>query len=172
MKSILFLLLFVPLFSPCQTIHRKGDKIIYKGNEALPGRTAAELLSQLQATVGALVQNEKNTAAVQLTENSLTTIGNMRLKGSNAMARTAYFTLQVTAKDGGYSYNIDSVYVTEKKGNGSTQKRSDKELLKNMETTGPVADAAEKLLNEIDMNFQKMLAVLRNKMKAGNNAAQ
>jgi hypothetical protein len=169
MKALLFLLL-LPLFSQSQTIHRKGKKIVYEGEVTLPGRTSAEVLAQLQSVAGTLVKNGKNPAAFHANGQTLEALGNMQLNTEYHLIRNLNYTLQLTAKENGYAYRIDSVYVTERKRDGDEKTRTGKQLLKDMEVSGPVAEATEKILNEIDMNFQKLLTVMKAKMEKENSA--
>ena len=48
---------------------------------------------------------------------------------------------------------------------GKTIKLSSAELFKGIESTGPESIEAEKQLNEIDMKFQKLIALIHNDMK-------
>jgi hypothetical protein len=164
MKALLCLLLLPALFAQGQTIHRKGDKIVYEGDVTLPRRTTAAIFMQLQNTVGPLVKKGKQPAPLQASEPVIVALGDMRLRTDFSLVRTVHYTLQLTASDSGYTYRIDSVFVTEKKRDGGEKKRTAKALFEDMETSGPVAEGTEKVLNEIDMNFQKLLALLKAKM--------
>lgn len=161
---MLFLLLLPALFSQAQTVHRKGDKIVYEGEVTLPRRTTAAIFAQLQNTAGPLVKKGKQPAHLQASEPVIVAPGDMRLRTDYSLVRTVHYTLQLTASDSGYAYRIDSVFVTEKKRDGGEKKRTSKELFDDMEKSGPVAEATEKVLNEIDMNFQKLLALLKARM--------
>lgn len=161
---MLFLLLLPALFVQGQTIHRKGDKILYEGEVTLPRRTTTAIFTQLQNTAVTLVKNGKQPAALQASEPVIVVHGNMRLSTDYSLVRTVHYTLQLTASDSGYAYQIDSVFVTEKKRDGGEKKRTSKDLFDDMEKSGPVAEATEKVLNEIDMNFQKLLALLKARM--------
>lgn len=161
---MLFLLLLPALFSQGQTIHRKGDKILYEDEVTLPRRTTTAIFTQLQNTAGPLVKNGKQPAPLQASEPVIVASGDMRLSTDYSLIRTVHYTLRLTASDSGYTYRIDSVFVTEKKRDGREKKRTSKELFKDMETSGPVAEGTEKILNEIDMNFQKLLALLKARM--------
>lgn len=168
---MLFLLL-LPFFAPAQTIHRKGNKILYEGEVPLSGRSTSEVFAQLQSVAGSLIKKGKRPANLQASGQTLVALADMPLNTAYSLIRTVNYTIQLTANDGGYAYRIDSVYVIDKKRDGSEARHTSKELLQNMEVSGPVAEAAEKLLNEIDMNFQKLLAVMKTKLQKGNGSAK
>lgn len=160
MKALFFLLL-LPFFAQAQTIHRKGNKILYEGEVPLSGRSASEVLVQLQTAANDLLKKGKQPAPVQTKGQTVLALADMQLNTDYSLVRTVNYTMQLTAKNGGYTYRIDSVYVLDKKRDGSESKHTAKELFDKMEVSGPVAEATERLLNEIDMNFQKLLALMK-----------
>ena len=162
------LILLLPFFSAAQTIHRKGDKIVYQEDVPLPGRSSQDVLAQLRSLAGPTVKKGKGSAQWQATDSSVSAIGDIKLTASYPMLRTVNYSIELTAREGGYAYRIDSVYVTERKrGGGGETVKKDNEMLEGMQQSGPSAEAAERLLNEIDMNFQKLLAVIRLRMIKG-----
>lgn len=164
MKAIFFLL-FLPVLAHTQTVHRKGDKILYKDEVRVPGKSAGSIYSALAKWVPTLVKKGKGPATTEGNEPFLMASGDFSLRSEYALLRTAHYTLSVTAKEGAYKYRIDSVYVSERQRISNNEKlRSDKDIFKDMGISGPVSEAAEKLLNEIDMNFQKLLAMLKMKV--------
>ena len=163
MKILFSLALCLPLLLSAQTIHRKGNKIVYEGDVALPGSSASQINTVLQNALSELIKKDKTPAIIQANEKGFVTSGDIKLNASYPLSRTVNYTIALKGKDGGYDYRIDSVYVMEKKPGQAETKRTAKQLLKEMEVSGPVAEAAEKILNEIDMNFQKLLALLKTK---------
>jgi len=165
MKILVALLFCLPLLSSAQTIHRKGNKIVYEGEVALSGSNTSQINTALQKLLSEMIKKEKDPATVQKSEHGYFANGDLKLSASYPVSRSVNYTIELKPKEGGYKYKIDSVYVTEKKPGETERKRTGKELLKEMEVSGPVSEAAEKILNEIDMNFQRLLAVLKTKMQ-------
>lgn len=165
MKIIFSFLFFLPLFLAAQTVHRKGNKIVYEDEVMLPGRNADQLNTALQAALLDLVKKGKTPANVRVSEQAFVADGDMKLSSNHPISRLVNYTLSLKAKDSGYAYRIDSVFVIEKKSGEAEKKRTAKQLLQEMEVSGPVAEAAEKILNEIDMNFQKLLVLLKTKLQ-------
>src|SRR5204863_855643 len=98
-------------------------------------------------------------------ETSIVTAGSMSLSSPYHLIRTLHYIIELNAGDGQCQYSIDSVYITEKERGGPTQEFSSEEILKRMDISGPVAANAEKQLNEIDMNFQKLIDLIGADMK-------
>src|ERR1044071_731953 len=86
--------------------------------------------------------------------------GKIKLPSPHYIIKTMEFRIALVIGKGGYQYLIDSIILTEKTKGEETVRMSSEKLLKGMESSGPVAAAAEKQLNEIDMNIQKLIAVI------------
>ncbi len=164
----LFLYLLLPLFSLGQTIHADKDKIIYAGSVSLSGEPATAVLPRLQTALQNAFEKCGASGEIQAAHEAVVSVGGMELTTPYHLIRTLHFTLQVTPKEGGYDYRIDSVSVSERRRGGKAKIKSSKELLEGIEDTGNVAIEAERLLNEADMRFQKLLAILETQIK-GNN---
>ena len=156
----LFLLLLLPLLSPAQTIHFKKKEIIYKGIESASGLSATEVAGRLPNAVAMAADKSDARMEILSTGNPLTWKGTIKLNMPYHIVRTLHFTLQLTPKEGGYDYRIDSVSVIDRRRGDSVEVSSAEELLEGIEDTGPEAIEAERLLNEIDMRFQKLLVLL------------
>jgi hypothetical protein len=163
MKTLFLSLLLLPLLLAAQTVHRKGDKIVYEGEVTLPGHSASQINTALHAALTAVVKKGKTPCSVQANDQTLTALGDIKLNTNPSLSRFVNYTIAVTAKDGGYDYRIDSVYVIRKKGGGAGERLTAKKMLEDMEVSGPASERAEMLLNEIDMNFQKLLVLLKSK---------
>jgi hypothetical protein len=160
MKWILILLI-IPIPSFCQTVHIKDGRIIYEGTIKT---TSASKLS-LHEAFGDAEKNcytkiknllvKEDSAA-----NKLLVTSEMKLNVTQSTINTLRYTLKISAKDDGYKYNIDSVFLISKERGGKTKIISSEDLFKDMEVTGPVATQTEKTLNEIDMRIQQLLDLL------------
>jgi hypothetical protein len=99
---------------------------------------------------------------------SLTSTGKIRLTSPKSMIRTVHYTIKMDVEEGACKYKIDSVYIKEKIRGGKTKVIQSEDLVKDMEVSGNVAIETEKQLNEIDMEFQKLISMINSDMK--NNA--
>ena len=163
--KILFILLFVPLYSLCQTVHVKDDRIFYEGKEKIEGITSSEIMSRLQQAIQTAETNYKK---AETTDGMLKAEGQFRLKTAHQLIRTVTYLLTIKPTNDGYEYTVDSVSMTEKKRGISTTKKPSKEILERMEDYGKEAENTERILNEIDLRIQHMLVLLR-KTAAGDN---
>jgi hypothetical protein len=164
MKWLIFLLC-LPVVPFAQTIHFDDKNIVYKGTEMLPDIKEKTILSQLPSALAAAQEKKTANTEVVAGKDKVVSTGEMKLKSPFPIIRKVHYTLAVSPNEDGYSYQIDSVYVTEKRRGGKTETKNAEELLEGMEETGMVAIETEKVLNEIDMRFQKLLVLLARQMK-------
>jgi hypothetical protein len=160
MKTVLFFLLF-PAFAYGQTIHVKDKKIVYEGKEDLgrPMNPVTEV--QLERILGIQGQHK----AGELEEKSVAVYGRMKLKTPYPLMRYVNYRFKLTTLDSGYKYVIDSVYYTEQERGRKIDTFSSEKMVDRMGETGAVVGETEKILNETDMRFEKLIAVLRSEMK-------
>ena len=160
----LFIFLLIPFIANCQTVHLEDERIAYKGG-IKSDKASFEKLNQ---AIHAVLDHKGNKAVsfVQDTASgAIIASARMKLKSTQSVINNLHYTITVTQEKSGYKYTIDSVYlVSEERGVG-TKKIPSEELVEGMETTGPVASQTEKILNEIDMKFQKVLDLLANYLK-------
>lgn len=160
MKLILFCLCF-PFLAATQTIHVEGNEIVYKGTIRRSGSSHRIQPAVLTAAKGGVVQTRALSGQQSVTARSV-----LSMKRPFPLIRDLHFRLQVRAQKDGYSYRIDSVYITEKQHANDTIKRTGtEELLEGRELTGAAGTDHEKLLNEIDMYLQKFIAILRRELQ-------
>jgi len=160
MKVLLFCLL-LPVFSLGQTVHIKDDKIIYEGKEKLTSSNN-EIFARIQHAVPKMVDN------YQLEEQSGQSIkarGELRLTTPYHLIRTVSYSIKINVTESGYEYKIDSVIFKEQeRGEKAVIKPSEK-VVEDMGETGKIVGDTEKILNETDMRFQKLLAHLKKQIK-------
>lgn len=149
-----------PLHLIAQMIHFDGDEIQYNGSVSVPGVSVKEVQLRLHQALPEIVSSKERKEEPVINKDKLTVPCKITLSTPFHLSRQVHFTMQVTAKEGAYTYNIDKVYLTEKRRGGEAKKTSSEDLLKGMEETGNAGAEREKLLNEIDMRFQKLLAQL------------
>lgn len=90
--------------------------------------------------------------------------GALKLTTPHHLIRILQYTIELTEKDSGYTYRIDSVSLLERVRGEKAKVRTSKELLEALSESGKGAIEAEQLLNEIDMRLQQILAVLRTRL--------
>jgi hypothetical protein len=161
--KMLFAFLFFPMISMGQTIHIKNDTIVYEGKEKIPSLTPSEILKRSQDALASIVSNYKN---LQTSDHSVTGRGQFKLQTPYDIKRTVSYTIQITTTDEGYDFLIDSVSLKEQVRGEKSVTKSSAELLDTMGEAGKIVDNTEKILNEMDMNFQKLLAQLKSKLSA------
>lgn len=161
--KVLFLFLILPVFAYGQTIHVKDDKIVYEGKEKsiLPVK---ETFDRIQVALPKIVDNY---SIEQQTENSIVAKGELKLKTPHHIKRTVHYFLKITSTENGYEYLIDSVMFKEREKGEKEIIIPSQKVVKNMDETGKVVGVTEKILNETDMKFQKLLALLRREVKQG-----
>jgi hypothetical protein len=91
--------------------------------------------------------------------------GRIKLASPYHIIKTVEYILELSVDDGSYEYRIDSIYLKQVERGGKTTRISSEELLKGMDVSGPQSANAEKQLNEIDMNFQKLIDLVNTYMK-------
>jgi hypothetical protein len=162
-KYILFVLM--PVAIRAQTVHVDEDRIVYKDKKTVTKADKNELFDRAKVAMDRVKWN-RQTIVVENRENGLiTAMGTMKLATPYHTIRTVEYLFEIKVEDGEYKYRIDSVYMEERERGGKTTRLSSEKLLKAVEETGKVAKDAEKVLNEIDMNFQKLLALVQADMK-------
>ena len=157
----LFLFLVVPVLSFGQTIHVKDKKIAYEGKEkiALP---ASEIFSRMERVLPGLISKYM---VEQQSGNSIKARGELKMQTPYYLVRTVTYSIKLSAVDNSYEYQIDSVLFNEQERGKKLVTKSSKEVLDNMSETGAIVGETENILNETDMRFQKLLAVLKSKVK-------
>ncbi len=165
LKQIVFLLL-IPLVTQGQTVHVDSNKIVYKGTVKPGPINKDELYARAKNAVFNNVKGGKESIVTDNNEKGMISAkGSIKLTSPYHIIKTVEYILELSVDDGKYEYRIDSVYIKQVERGGKTIRISSEELLKGMEVSGPVSANAEKQLNEIDMNFQKLLDLVNADMK-------
>ncbi len=163
MKRLLILLL-IPYSVFCQTVHLKDGRIAYKGSEKINMLS----LSQLKNGVEKAIEHT-NSKIVLLnadsSANEITVHATMQLTSNQTFINSIQYHLMLTLKEDAYQYTIDSVIIFQNERGYNTTTWTSEEFVKRLENSGPVATAAEALLNEIDMRFQQLLDFIKNHLK-------
>jgi hypothetical protein len=159
--KILLLILIVPVFAASQTIHVKDKEIYYEGKEH-PERPPADLTIALPRLMDRLSSDYR---IEEHAGDSINMSARMRLSTPYHLLRYVNYKLKLKRLPNGYEYVIDSVFLTDQERGEKVDTLSSEKLLENMEETGEIVGVTEKILNEIDMRFQKLIAMLRSEMK-------
>jgi hypothetical protein len=162
-KRIIFLLL-IPVVTNGQTVHVDEDRIVYKGTIKLEQVNKEDLYPRAKDAILNNVKGSKK-GIVEDNKEKIAATGSIKLASPYHIIKTVEYILELSVEDGKYKYRIDSVYINQAERGGKTIKISSEELLKGMEVSGSISATTEKQLNEIDMNFQKLLALVNTDMK-------
>lgn len=159
----LFIILFLPLYTLAQTVHINDDKIEYKGKIKTTVSTNAALIGKAQQVISSLenIKMGNETASGKVKGEC-----SIRLNTPYPLIRNVYYTLELSPTDEGLEYKIDNVYMIEQQRGEEAKTIPSEKILEQLEETGPIASHTEKLLNEIDMKLQKVIAELNNKIKS------
>ena len=167
MKWILLFIL-IPSLLKAQTAHIEGDKILYKDTISVAGTSKTILYNR---AVKAIAKNvhpvKKDRGDNNRTEDRIMATGNIKLTADYPTTKTLYYLITLKVKDGAYSYLIDSFDIKQAKSGGKTKSILNEEVLKDMEKSGKPSEEAEKVLNEIDMDIQKLIALIKRDMGKG-----
>ena len=164
-KQIVFLLL-IPVVTQGQTVHVDSNRIVYKGIVKSGPINKDELYARAK---NAILNNVKGSKESIITDNNekgmMSAKGRIKLASPYHIIKTVEYILELSVDDGSYEYRIDSIYLKQVERGGKTTRISSEELLKGMDVSGPQSANAEKQLNEIDMNFQKLIDLVNTYMK-------
>ncbi|GAC1485979.1 MAG: hypothetical protein NVS1B13_13110 [Flavisolibacter sp.] len=165
MKIIFLASFFISLLTQAQTVHVEKGKIVYKGAEKTDQFSKLELYTRAK---NALLQNVRGHERQLRTDDEkngeLSMNGETRLKSTFNILRVLEYSIKISVKKGEYKYKIDSVFVRQNERHIKTIDIPSEDLLAGMNITGNVAINTEKQLNEIDMDLQKLLALLHNQI--------
>lgn len=158
--NIICLSIFLNAFVQGQTVHIENDRIVYKGKVSVANASKREVYERAKEAIGNHVRTVEFAMEDNKEEGTITVFGTIKLTTPYHLKRTVGYMLQLSIDDHGYQYRIDSVYMKQVERGGNTIRLSSEELFKGIEATGPESIDAEKQLNEIDMKFQKILALI------------
>jgi len=164
MKVILFLLL-IPLSTSAQTVHVEDNKIIYKEKVHVEGATVEQLVALAKQAISHL--DKKNDPKIVQDKNGKTMVwssGVIKLTSSDNVSKKVTYIIEIDVEKENYQYRIDSVYLVQKEPGHHSTKISSEDLLSKMNSSGQVAASTERQLNEIDMDFQKLIDRIKNNM--------
>lgn len=164
MKLVFILVMFFPFWLAAQTVHLKDKKIEYKGDVKLEGMSETEIFARAKTVLKEVVHPITD-IAVNEEKKELKTIGVIRLPTPYPIIRNLCYTLKFSAKKDGYSYTIEDVSFWEKHRGEEGHFISPKEIVEKMDDPGITTVEAEHTLNAIDLNLQKIVTLIKNKMK-------
>ena len=166
-KQIIFFLL-IPAVTFGQTIHIDSNRIVYKGTVKLDAVNKDELYARAR---NAMFNNVKEDSIV--TDNKekgmISAKGSIKLASPYHIIKKVEYILELTVDDGKYEYRIDSVSIKQVERGGKTTRIYADEILQGLDLTAsgfvPGYGNVEKQVNEIDMNFKKLIALVKADMK-------
>jgi Domain of unknown function (DUF4468) with TBP-like fold len=165
---ILFLSL-PPLFSLGQTVHLDSNRIVYKGMVNIDHVSKDEIYTRAKKAIASIMKGEKQTVIYEDSNNSMIAArGSIKLASPYSIIKKVEYILELSIGDGKYKYRIDSVRIKQVERGGKTSIISSQELVQGMDESGPVSANTEKQVNEIDMVFQKLLDLLKERITETN----
>jgi len=158
--AIFFLLISGVAFG--QTVHVDSNRIVYRGTVKLDSVNREELFARAKY---AIFNNVKEGKVSIVTDNKekgiISAKGSIKLASPYHIIKKVEYILELSVDDGKYEYRIDSVSIKQVERGGKTTRIYSEELLKGLDVTVsgfvPGSAIVEKQLNEIDMNFQKLI---------------
>jgi len=163
MKAILFLL-WIPFSISAQTVHVENNKIIYKEKVHVEGATVEQLAALAKQAISHLDKNNDPKIVQEKGKTRVWSAGEMKLTSSDHVSKKVTYIIEINVEKENYQYRIDSVYIVQKEPGHHSTKMSSEDLLSKMNSSGAVAASTERQLNEIDMDFQKLINRIRNYM--------
>ena len=161
--KMLLLYLLLPFVSMGQTVHIKDEKIVYESKEKL-SLPAHEIFNRIQQAVPKIIDSYM---LEEQSENSIKARGELKLKTPHHLIRTVAYSIKINSTEKGYEYVIDSVIFKEQERGEKPIIKPSRDVLDDMDETGKIVGDTEKILNETDMRFQKLLALLKKEMREG-----
>jgi hypothetical protein len=168
-KQAVFLLL-IPAVTFGQTVHIDSNRIVYKGTVKLASVNKEELFARAKNAIFNNVKEGKDSIVTDNKEKGIISAkGSIKLASPYHIIKTLEYILELSVDDGKYEYRIDSVSIKQVERGGKTIRIYSEELLIGLDVTVsgfvPGSGNVEKQVNEIDMNFQKLIALVSADMK-------
>ena len=165
MKWIIIFFTLFPVIGYTQTVHMEKERIVYKktintdaSKEDLYDKAKYAIKRYVRGSRSGLLTDDREKGEIECK-------GYFRLSSDYNPLQKVQFIIRIKAEDGNYKYHIDSVYLVIRERGEKPQYIPSGDFFARMDISGPVAIATEKQLNEIDMNFQKLLDLIDLAMK-------
>ncbi|MFL5787377.1 MAG: DUF4468 domain-containing protein [Flavisolibacter sp.] len=162
MKYLLLLMSFLPMMVWGQTVHIKKGKIVYKGTVKNINYERSELYKRAKKALASHVKDTVKSFYIDdMGKGEMAIKGEMKLNAPPGFAKTVFYNFKLKIRDSSYKYRIDKVYIKQEGKGEKNNLIASETLVKDMNVSGNVAINAEKELNEIDMNFQKLISQIK-----------
>src|SRR5258705_1005875 len=163
-KRVLCFLL-IPAVTFGQTVHVDSNRIVYKETVKLDSVNKEELCARAKETIFNNVKEGKESKVIDYNEKGMISAkGSIRLASRYHIIKTVEYIFELSVDDGKYEYRIDSVHIKQVERGGKTIRKYSEELLIGLDVTVsgfvPGSGNVVKQLNEIDMNFQKLIELV------------
>lgn len=168
MKALIFCLL-IPVFCSSQTIHLQKDKIEYKEKIKTESLSQDEIFSRAKNAVLQYVKGSDSTIQADAANGSIVANGHFKLRTPHSIVDIVHYTIKLETDKKGYKYTIDDVYLLHANRGEKPEYFSSEKLVKDLEVSGPTSIKTEKQLDEMDMIFQKLIVLIRNKILNNTN---
>ena len=156
---------FFSLPVTAQTVHVDSDRVVYHNTVTVDHTSQLELFFRAQKAIANYVTQQPALIKTDAINNEISGQGIIRLKSPYHLIKNVLYTITLSVNDGAYQYHVDSVYLQEQERGETTKLTSSRELLKGMDVSGSASWIMEEQLNVIDMNLQKVIALVKGEMK-------
>ena len=166
-KQVLFLL-WIPAVTFGQTIHVESNRIVYKGTVKLDAVNKDELYTRAKNALFNHVE-EDSMVTDDKEKGIIAAKGTVQLASPYHIIKKVEYILELAVDEGRYEYRIDSVSIKQVERGGETTRIYAAEILEGLDLTAsgfvPGYGNVEKQVNEIDMHFQKLIALINADIK-------
>ena len=166
-RFILIFLLLLPAATLAQTIRIGKDKVLYQGKLEFVGASNEDVYQKTKNLLLHHVNPSPDSLIEKRNENTLASSAVVKLPSPYNLVKTLYYTVKLQSNGSEVAYQIDSIYVSIRKRGGKARIISSEEMLKGLGENGKTAMLAERQLNEIDLNIQKLIAIMKADLRKG-----
>ena len=161
LRYILLLIFLLPAISLAQTVPVAEEKVLYKGKIEIRATSMGNAYSQAKSLLLNVMNANPDSLKEIKQEGVLTSTANIRLVSPYHLIKEFTYKVKMHAKENVIGYEISDIELKVHERGGKSKTISSAELLKGIQENGKVAMQAEKHLNEIDMNIQKVIAKMK-----------
>jgi hypothetical protein len=161
LRYILLLGFLLPAMSLAQTVPVSEEKIVYKGKIKIPENSPGNAYDLAKSLLLNVMNANPDSLKEVKQESVITGSANIRLSSPYYLINQVHYKIKLQAKDNVIGYEIGDIELKLRERGKKPKTISSADLLKGIQENGKVATQAEKYLNEIDMNIQKLIAQMK-----------
>ena len=115
------------------------------------------------------VKGSDSTIQADAVNGSVVANGHFKLPTPHNIVDVVHYTILLEIDKKGYKYTIDDVYLLHADRGEKPEKFTSEKLVKDLEVSGPTSIKTEKQLDQMDMIFQKLIVLIRNRILNNTN---